>query len=799
VPVLTGLLMITDGSNAPKVLFDQPISHYVHAGGYVWAITTTGNQASGSLYRIDQAGNSTLIYDRSAPGTAIYFDYMFEFDSALYLRAGTSSLDNDFYRVEPSTGVLTELNVAENSGADELSMWNGSVADNQIFFGDYTSATGMELFVTDGTPGGTHLVKDIRPGTSSSFEGSNTKPNTLGEKVFFFADDGGADDQELWVSDGTLSGTFALSGTGTNVGPLSFSNFKSIALGNELLFAGTGATGTELYITDGTVAGTRLLVEINPNVGPGTTHSRPSFWFKDGGLVYFTIESGPDDDAVWVTDGTAAGTHVVADASLGNGNGREPNAVTIIDLDMANVPLREYLGTNGDDSIVGSTVYDLLIGYAGNDTLQGEQGNDRIEGGEGNDNLYGNDGNDRLLGGIGNDYLHGGAGADHLDGGDGSDWVSYSGSPGFVSVDLLYGVGLANDAQGDTLANIEKISGSSFSDGLRGGLEDNTFYGNGGGDLLHGRGGNDLLDGGIGNDQLYGNEGDDTLRGGDGDDYLAGGDGADALDGGAGSDWASYSSSGTGVVIDLRTITGIGAGGEAQGDTLVSIEKINGSAHNDTVYGGDAGESFYGNNGNDNLYGYGGNDTLDGGEGDDYLQGGAGADIMRGGNGSDWAAYSLSPEYVSVDLSVGKGLAGTASGDVLTGIEKLYGSNFSDGLRGDGHDNTIYGRDGGDILNGRGGADYLVGGNGRDIFEFTASAASSVDTIADFTDNVDTLRITTSAYANVGASITELLTNHATASGNDVHIALDASNTIVLKNYLASHPINDLANDILLI
>ena len=56
-----------------------------------------------------------------------------------------------------------------------------------------------------------------------------------------------------------------------------------------------------------------------------------------------------------------------------------------------------------------------------------------------------------------------------------------------------------------------------------------------------------------------------------------------------------------------------------------------------------------------------------------------------------------------------------------------------------------------------------------------------------------------SAYANVGASANDLLTNHTTAVGTDVHIALDANNTIVVKDFQIANGILDLADDILLI
>ena len=83
-----------------------------------------------------------------------------------------------------------------------------------------------------------------------------------------------------------------------------------------------------------------------------------------------------------------------------------------------------------------------------------------------------------------------------------------------------------------------------------------------------------------------------------GNNVLAGWRGADALDGGAGIDTASYAASSAGVSVSL--MTGLGSGGDAQGDTLISIENLTGSALDDT---------FEGNGGTNLLVGGAGMDT----------------------------------------------------------------------------------------------------------------------------------------------------------------------------------------------
>src|SRR5258708_922079 len=71
-------------------------------------------------------------------------------------------------------------------------------------------------------------------------------------------------------------------------------------------------------------------------------------------------------------------------------------------------------GTNGNDTIIGTTDADTINGLGGNDFLAGDSGDDSIVGGAGNDTLYGDGGNDWLEGGAGNDSMSGGGGHDNI-------------------------------------------------------------------------------------------------------------------------------------------------------------------------------------------------------------------------------------------------------------------------------------------------------------------------------------------------------------------------------------------------
>ncbi|MFD0917927.1 hypothetical protein ACFQ14_16090 [Pseudahrensia aquimaris] len=405
----------------------------------------------------------------------------------------------------------------------------------------------------------------------------------------------------------------------------------------------------------------------------------------------------------------------------------------------------------------------------------------------GNDWLSGGDGNDKLYGMQGSDWLDGGIGKDHLDGGEGNDTATFKSATSGVLVDLAAGRGFRGDAKGDTYTSIENLHGSDHDDSLRGDNERNRLVGHDGDDQLYGRGGDDYLLGGDGADyinggagidtveydyskaavtislldgtgnggyaqgdelvaienvvgshhddtitgdnnknRLNGDEGDDMLYGLDGNDTLIGCFGADTLDGGAGTDTAHYGHAEQGVALSLMTG---GTGGEAAGDTFISIEAVYGTEFDDTIEGDNGVNRLNGNDGDDMLMGAGGND---------YLIGGEGADMLDGGDGYDTADYSGASAGVSLSLATG-GTGGEAAGDTYTNVENVYSSIYADAIIGDDGNNRLNGNDGDDVIEGGDGRDYLTGGEGNDTLTggdsldvFMYKGAFGNDTITDF-------------------------------------------------------------------
>ncbi len=300
------------------------------------------------------------------------------------------------------------------------------------------------------------------------------------------------------------------------------------------------------------------------------------------------------------------------------------------------------------------------------------------------DILSGGSGSDTLVGGAGDDLFRGGTGGDRFFGGTGTDTVSYFGTAAAVTVNLLTGTATGGEAQGDTFNGVENVTGTGF---------------------------NDTLIGNAGANRLQGQDGNDSLQGGDGNDVLIGGTGADRLDGGAGVDTVSYFGTAGAVTVDLGT--GKGTGGEAQYDTLIGIENVNGGQGNDTLAG---------NAGANVLAGY---------EGNDVLRGGGGADRLDGGTGTDTVSYFTSGTGIGINLASGTGSGGDAQGDVLVSIENVSGSQGNDVLTGSAGANTLQGWDGSDVLTGAGGKDMLTGGAGADRFVYGTITDSVVGTNAD--------------------------------------------------------------------
>jgi len=215
-------------------------------------------------------------------------------------------------------------NIHSNTTDTDFGLINStfiSADENKAFFIANDGVTGDELWVTDGTPGGTVLVKDIFTGSKGSQ--IQVAPSAMGTnmkdgKLYFFALDGSEGftvyGKEPWVSDGTSAGTFMLKdiNPGFN-GSSELANIKHFIeyKGKMYFFSiGTSISGGGLFETDGTSEGTKLIFS--------TSFFRIDEFKVHNNLLYFTYSDGP---SLYTTDGTAEGTKLLAvipDGQLNN-------------------------------------------------------------------------------------------------------------------------------------------------------------------------------------------------------------------------------------------------------------------------------------------------------------------------------------------------------------------------------------------------------------------------------------------------------------------------------------------------
>jgi Ca2+-binding RTX toxin-like protein len=245
-------------------------------------------------------------------------------------------------------------------------------------------------------------------------------------------------------------------------------------------------------------------------------------------------------------------------------------------------------------------------------------------------------------------------------------------------------------------------------------------------------------------DVLLGTDSNDQLYGMESDDVLIASAGSDVLDGGEGFDTATYYAMTSGIQVGFgdagATITGL----EGKIDTLIGVEKVFGTFHNDTFASSVGGVTLEGSAGDDlyivdsegvtiieedylghdelrtslsaikmdpfiekltftgtgdfKAYGNASDNEIIGGAGNDWLWGGDGADHFVGGEGFDTVSYSDSLEGVRVeDFTNYDGLT-IAYGDTFTGIEAIQGSGFDD---------VIYRHQGSMIIDGADGYDTV--------------------------------------------------------------------------------------------
>jgi ELWxxDGT repeat protein len=267
-----------------------------------------------------------------------------------------------------------ELTDMDGAGASDFTVFNGEVlfvrANNSDIYGaiwvtngtaagttlDETGAVGLDLtffgpffpgevlfnessdsalVATDGTVSGTHEVANISGGLFP-FD------MTVFEGEVLFNGRNGSGGNGLWVTTGTTEGTFELtgiSGASPDIDPSDLTVFtfrtSTFRFVSEVLFNGIDDTGPglvqrSLWVTDGTAAGTHKVFGISGTGSAALGLDPSNLTVLNGEVLFSGAEPNGSGRGLWVTNGTTAGTHELTGIAGRSSNGINPSALTAI-------------------------------------------------------------------------------------------------------------------------------------------------------------------------------------------------------------------------------------------------------------------------------------------------------------------------------------------------------------------------------------------------------------------------------------------------------------------------------------
>lgn len=192
-----------------------------------------------------------------------------------------------------------------------------AVAGSAFYFEANDGIHGTELWKSDGTVAGTVLVRDIYPGLPQS--GVREIYIDFQGQLYFTGNDPTASGSgiELWRTvDGPEGAVLLSDACPGDCSGSGLSTRKPMAVLQDKLYINyySVSVGAEIFESDGTEAGTKLLKDINP----GGPDSRPGLLTAFKGKLYFMAQNGTYGRELWVSDGTEAGTQVLKDINPGS-------------------------------------------------------------------------------------------------------------------------------------------------------------------------------------------------------------------------------------------------------------------------------------------------------------------------------------------------------------------------------------------------------------------------------------------------------------------------------------------------
>ena len=319
--------------------FDQGVAYWTDSGNF-------------DLWWLDESGSHSLYRTRAES-----YEFTFRPPELVESSMGPLFADSDgVFRLDPETARVETVKLLP-LGSSNVSPYFARRGTELFFFhqlGDLFNEG--ELWRTDGTAEGTVRKAEV----AGLFLAATP------DRLFWFGDDGrlwtlpeGGEarrleagplprrftrlqplgnrvclpfSREVWVSDGTEAGTRKLKDRApTWRSEARTTSLRGQSFADRCFFVSDDPdTGHELWSTDGTVAGTRIVADLFP----GPASSFPDGLTVIGDRLLFRASDGVHGTELWSTDGTAAGTLRLTDLAPGRASA-DPSEFTVWGQELA--------------------------------------------------------------------------------------------------------------------------------------------------------------------------------------------------------------------------------------------------------------------------------------------------------------------------------------------------------------------------------------------------------------------------------------------------------------------------------
>ncbi|HZY84412.1 MAG TPA: ELWxxDGT repeat protein, partial [Gemmataceae bacterium] len=266
----------------------------VASGGRLFFVGVDPNTFAQQLWESDGTAAGTHVVDAAHPGANV--SGLADVNGTLYyFDQGVNFNDLTLWKTDGVTA--TEI-AGLNPGTDFASALPAITVHGTPYFFVLDNTTGAgELWTSTGTAAGTVPVAAVRPDITFDNRGNAVASAVAVRGRLFFTATDPARGEQLWVSDGTSGGTRPV--TTITAGTDPFGNllpFNLTAFHGKVYFtASDPAHGEELWSSNGTAAGTHLVQDINP----GSAGSAPSQLTVVGDTLFFAATDLAHGTELW--------------------------------------------------------------------------------------------------------------------------------------------------------------------------------------------------------------------------------------------------------------------------------------------------------------------------------------------------------------------------------------------------------------------------------------------------------------------------------------------------------------------